>query len=642
MKILYSRLQWASLLIRLVVLVTWLPTGALLDQLSIKGDHIQDLEIERDQPTASVLSTKLIAEAPVDPAILSFAKPPKPAQSSSVSQLSAHSPQPQAGGSFSVSPLISDLHLHNHGGQMAAATLTEPFSDLSLNGNVSSEAPQEPYRVILSTITNEANLGGQEPTKRGARKRGPRKTSVKTVEDPPTGLRGPTSNPLRSGHERLQQSKVVQSHHVPLQRQAVADPNASNAASIYGQYLAAPSKWHGKRPRHKPKHSEAYDQNGWQTEEATDIQDMGDFDFEGNLSKFDKRKVFEQIRQEDTTADEARLVSFNRTVPRPGTYGGKNLHFTENVLDSPPPKHLITSSSESDVDIREARMSSSRNSHRNPSRTAARRAPSRKGSGVANNEVQAPSTALLQDLAEDGLNRRSRTALVDPIIHSSFSNKSSKGSSQRLNRSLRTVSSSRECPCLSPLQMIELEQLVISRFGLNEDMLTENAATTIAQTARKLCSAPDDKNSDRDSPSRPFIVILAANHKTASRVIAAARHLRNHSAQVVLCILGLEREGDLLDDVRRQLNIFRSGGGKAIRPDQLMQRLRGSSTNLIVDAMFGMHFTFHDLRVEDQIAYLQLLRWSNSMNATKLSIDIPSGVDASSGKNKNFSTPLSL
>jgi len=39
---------------------------------------------------------------------------------------------------------------------------------------------------------------------------------------------------------------------------------------------------------------------GLATEDATDIQDMGDFDFESNLSKFDKRKVFDQIRNEDT------------------------------------------------------------------------------------------------------------------------------------------------------------------------------------------------------------------------------------------------------------------------------------------------------------------------------------------------------
>lgn len=65
--------------------------------------------------------------------------------------------------------------------------------------------------------------------------------------------------------------------------------------------------------------------------DTTDIQDMGDFDFDANLKKFDKKQVFDEIRAGDTTADEDRLVSHNR-VARPGTHGGKNLHPTENVL----------------------------------------------------------------------------------------------------------------------------------------------------------------------------------------------------------------------------------------------------------------------------------------------------------------------
>lgn len=78
------------------------------------------------------------------------------------------------------------------------------------------------------------------------------------------------------------------------------------------------------------------DENGWATEEATDVQDMGDFDFAGSLAKFDKHTVFNQIQAEDSVADEDRLVSHNRLPKaKPGTAGGKNLHYTENVLDSP-------------------------------------------------------------------------------------------------------------------------------------------------------------------------------------------------------------------------------------------------------------------------------------------------------------------
>ena len=91
--------------------------------------------------------------------------------------------------------------------------------------------------------------------------------------------------------------------------------------------------------------------NGWATEDATDIQDMPEFDFQSNLSKFDKRTVFNQIRNEDTTADEDRLVSFNR-LARPGTHGGKNLHPTENVLDRKLKSTTNTSSEEEEEERR--------------------------------------------------------------------------------------------------------------------------------------------------------------------------------------------------------------------------------------------------------------------------------------------------
>ncbi len=64
---------------------------------------------------------------------------------------------------------------------------------------------------------------------------------------------------------------------------------------------------------------------------------MGDFDFEGELAKFDKQNLFEQMRKEDAIDEADRLVSHNRLPrPKPGTSGGKNLHHSENVLDLPP------------------------------------------------------------------------------------------------------------------------------------------------------------------------------------------------------------------------------------------------------------------------------------------------------------------
>ena len=653
------------------MIVTWFPTGTQLERLIIRGEDIQDLEIEQQLPSTPSGHTA----TPLDPAIVSFTRPPVAPDSSSVSQISVSGHHIPDGDRFAVSPLHSDSHANAtrinqklHGfvkephtiprsypdpeqsHRLATAVLTEPFSELSLSGHDpigASGSRGAPPPIQEATDNGEEPNPSGELTKtkrrRSRKKRGISKVSegVKATDSVRIAIEKTNIGPsVNKGPGWPQHTEFLHHQQTPPFKQYAGKAELQIPTPNRNQnHNAAARK--NTRQGHKSRRSDLNDQNGWATEEVTDIQDMGDFDFEGNLSKFDKRKIFEQIRQEDTTADESRLVSFNRVASRPGTYGGKNLHFTENVLDSPVTKHLSSSNSESDLNLREAGISSrrcshrgpSRSSHRGPSRSSTRKGPSRKDSGMASNDSYGLDHSSAPDNDMEKSLKNSQTTLLSSVMQSSFSNRSHKATSNKFARALRTTSSSRDCPCLTPLQMMELEQLVISRFGLSEDMITENAGSTIAQTARKLSSSNADlKGFERDIPPRPFIVILAGNHKTASRAIAAARHLRSHSAQVVLCILGLEREADLLDDVRRQLNIFRAGGGKAIRPDQLMQRLKGSMTNLILDAMFGIHLTFHDLRFDDQSAYLQLLRWSNSMNATTLSIDIPSGVDASTGE----------
>ena len=141
----------------------------------------------------------------------------------------------------------------------------------------------------------------------------------------------------------------------------------------------------------KSKRNGRADENGWATEDATDVQDMGDFDFAESLAKFDKKTVFTQIQAEDGIPDEERLVSHNRLPKaKPGTAGGKNLHYTENVLDLPNGTIKVKEvwkSEASDLEDEERPAQrdsgSGRHSRRAESRaTAGRRPQSRKGSSI--------------------------------------------------------------------------------------------------------------------------------------------------------------------------------------------------------------------------------------------------------------------
>ncbi|KAG1536990.1 hypothetical protein G6F49_012876 [Rhizopus delemar] len=66
--------------------------------------------------------------------------------------------------------------------------------------------------------------------------------------------------------------------------------------------------------------------NSWADKDVSSYQEI-EFDFQKNLNRFDKAKVFAEIRETDKTSQEDLLVSLNRQ---------RNLLPTENVLDEEP------------------------------------------------------------------------------------------------------------------------------------------------------------------------------------------------------------------------------------------------------------------------------------------------------------------
>ena len=586
-----------------------------------------DLDIEAeaipDAPTPSNFAS-------VDPAILSYARPSTPGQVSVVSQIDAHYGLPPDVSQYAVSP----VHSLNGAGVMGvappSATLTEPFDELSLKGYINDDKNSSDKAGNL--VDNAGNQNWLPPLENGPR------TAQKAKGRQRNRQKGAGSRVNKSHEESVEQSSRKQNNpKIAHLQEEVQLPHQTR------EFLVPDSKsGRTNRRSRRQKQSEFDDQNGWATEEATDIQDLGDFDFEENHKRFDKKKVFEEIRKDDTTAAEERLVSFNRLPARPGTYGGKNLHYTENVLDSPTRKIGPGSESESGAD--ESTKDKSRLLRRGSSRISDRNVPSRKGSALISLDGQGTTPGILPDIRE----MQPQRPVYEAPLSANPSIQSDKSSAQQNKCSLRTGASDHPCRSVTPLQMLELEHLAMSEFDIAEGILIENAATAVAQTARKMASVTKSKPSRRkrghNIPSTPLIVILAGNHRTGSRAIAAARQLRNHDANVLLCVLGLEREPHLLESVRRQISIFRKCGGRIVGQSQLMETLNSLhvsngtqsgqhlTTDLIIDALLGMHLSFEDLRTEDQTAYSQLVQWANTCDVTTISIDVPSGVDASTGK----------
>ncbi|AEO69091.1 uncharacterized protein THITE_2080037 [Thermothielavioides terrestris NRRL 8126] len=306
--------------------------------------------------------------------------------------------------------------------------------------------------------------------------------------------------------------------------------------------------------------------SGWASEDVTDVQEMGDFDFEGGLAKFDKQNLFAQMRKDDLIDEAERLVSHNRLPrPKPGTGGGKNLHYSENL----------------------------------------------------------PTPAAAQGLYVLPSNRRIET--------------------------------------VSALQMLNLENIAHNEIGLTEEMMTENAGrgiaevtlTALADPAIKVRLAGSVDPATGASPPPPAVVVLAGNNKSGSRAVAAARHLRNKGVNVLVCVAGLERgERDLLEDVQQQVRLYRNLGGRVFTKTDFFEHLRKISiptltidtprtssslsapappVALIVDALLGLAISFDELRNADQATVYELIEWANRNEAFVLSLDVPSGIDPSSG-----------
>ena len=360
--------------------------------------------------------------------------------------------------------------------------------------------------------------------------------------------------------------------------------------------IPIPSKQQSRKQRGRRQIAE--DANGWATEDATDIQDMPEFDFASNLSKFNKRQVFDDIRRDDTTADDERLVSFNRKA-KAGTNGGKNLHWTENVLDSPAAagEPWNSEAGETENEVREDHYSSGRGSKRAGSR---RPLQSRKGS-LMPNQIE-------------------RTASPRGFTKAVQSTSPMNGSVSGVRASLR-LHNNKPCNCVSPLQMLEIEQLCTSELGLTEDMLSENAGRSIAEAVFKSSSS-EVRN----------VVVLLGNHKSGARAIAAARHLRNRRLRVTVVVLGGEREELLLEVVRKQLSIYKKGQGYVDRWDEFQAKISAGAPqpDVVVDAILGVHVAFDELRTDDQATAFEMIRWA-SRTSNVVSVDIPSGLSATSG-----------
>ncbi|KAL2800666.1 hypothetical protein BJX66DRAFT_321608 [Aspergillus keveii] len=582
------------------VSLSWI--GYPLPTYSIEAPDIADLALRPSDATSAQIPPTPQSAAPqfsrnpapqpfVDPAILSFSKTPSDVYPDVQPQVSSVD-----GSTTGTYQYPASQNTLRRTPRATPATLSEPFSNLELNVDDRSTQQPDLAKELQAAPARDEETPVLQATTRHNTTRGRRGGNNKGPNAYNEHNGALNTNPKTKGWRQT----------------AFVEPSSPSFVNSPQSYRET-STLNGRR-RKKKNRGYTEQISGWATEDATDIQELGEFDFASNLSKFDKRRVFEEIRNDDTTADEDRLVSFNRR-PKPGTNGGRNLHWSENVLDSP----AESDNGATDHEPSDAKLSSGTFSGRDASRPSARGQGSRKGSGIFG-----------QPLVPTQVNTVGRSQLSNSRTNSPLPTKGPVSASPITgpgipSATLRLATTNRSCPTVSPLQILEVEQLAVGEAGLTEDIIAENAGRSIAEAAVGLLS---------NEAAAPTILVLTGNHRTGARAIASARHLRNRGHRVTVCMLGIEHEPELLDNCRKQLDIFKKIGGRFLKWEELSTRLSTSefAPDLVLDAMFGIHISFNDLRTDDQATAYEMISWVNRSNLDVLSVDVPSGLSAMTGE----------
>lgn len=171
---------------------------------------------------------------------------------------------------------------------------------------------------------------------------------------------------------------------------------------------------------------------------------------------------------------------------------------------------------------------------------------------------------------------------------------------------------------LTAAEMRELDRRTIEEIGLPGVVLMENAGRGAAELLLRRFA---------DLAPGP-VLVLAGKGNNGGDGYVIARSLRQRGWNVRTVVLA--EEVAVQGDAALQLQVLRRSGGEVcFAPDrrQLTEALAGTAgVRLVVDALLGTGLT-----AEVGGLYAQAVDWINGAGRPVLAVDIPSGVDASTG-----------
>ncbi|HYN87833.1 MAG TPA: NAD(P)H-hydrate epimerase [Ardenticatenaceae bacterium] len=173
-------------------------------------------------------------------------------------------------------------------------------------------------------------------------------------------------------------------------------------------------------------------------------------------------------------------------------------------------------------------------------------------------------------------------------------------------------------PAITVAQMREVDRLMTEVYGVTLLQMMENAGRALAELTRRRLGG---------SVAGHAIVVLAGKGNTGASGLAAARHLRNWGGvvQVVLASpppeMNAAAGGQLvtLEEMGIPVWGYGAAAGSSLS-------VRWSDASVLIDALLGC-----GLVGDPRGAYADLIRVANASRRPIVSLDVPSGLDATDG-----------
>ena len=410
----------------------------------------------------------------------------------------------------------------------------------------------------------------------------------------------------------------------------------------------------------------------WQNDDIRKIKEGEDFDFQRNLSMFNKKDIFAQLRQQDNVDPAKRLISHNRksidnnnknerddknsstVLPNRNENNNKNFDIDKMVI--PDAKKDVWNQLTYDNQIKNNGNLESSDNDENENYDEAfedtNYFPITKSINITHllhsavNSTNNDSRSDNND--DDGNGNSGLLSKLEKMIITETSKTVRSNSISNFNPILINPKNNKKIPMATPVQLLEMERLTEETFHISmNDCIDNNFALNSSYYIRQKLGGESRLTMNNSNPE-PLVVVLASDsNRSGRKALALSRYLcQTQQVRVLMVFTCSIKDIEESNKVfKANIDIFIKCGGKIatdIRQLKAILAKLNSPIEIIIDAIQGFDCNLIDFD-SSQNRIIDMINWCNETiendNVKVYSIDMPSGYDSGSGL-QNFDVAM--